>query len=183
MKKLLIISFFVVILSVCLYIIVLLPQTDSEENTTSKQKADVILHSDKELQQSPQIIEQLGGLDDFSEEKPKTSRMAKYLSSLKPFEWIEESVLSDQLIENIKLNMRLTVSTKVENAEMMSKSELLNHISRSINVAFPPLKGTEIDGYYLLSGGTAAYAINDFSSGIAVDTKNGMVYMWNLTNQ
>ena len=99
--------------------------------------------------------------------------------NLEEFMWIEESSLSSALIVEIKNKMRPAFEESPNVEEYLTKTSVLPYIGHSISMAFPPVVGTEIEGYFLLSGGTKNYLVDDFSSGIAVDYSNGQIYLWN----
>lgn len=98
---------------------------------------------------------------------------------MKSFEWVKKSSLQNNLIEGIKTRMRPAFSSQPDRKEIVTRASVLPYVGRSLSMAFPPVKGIEIDGYYLLSGGTTSDVVNDFSSGIAVDSNSGEIYLWN----
>jgi len=104
------------------------------------------------------------------------------------FEWLDRSLLPDDVIQHIKEQIPplssdesfLTESEEGEKriVEPLTKENALSHVGHSLSMAFPPIKGMEIDGYFLFSGGTTTWAVYDFSTGIAVDPNTGKFYFW-----
>ena len=97
---------------------------------------------------------------------------------LKPFEWVKEYSLPSNLVEDIKGHMRPAFFGKDAEPKIITQLSILPYVGRSLSMAFPPVKGVEIDGYFFLSGGTSSGPISDFSTGIAVDAKTGEIYLW-----
>ena len=99
-----------------------------------------------------------------------------------PFKWVDEDTFSADLAEEIKLNMYPAFSGKNAEQEIINKSSVLPYVARSVSMAYPPVSGVKMDGYFLLSGGTSTGAVDDFSSGIAVDAENGKIYLWSIND-
>lgn len=96
---------------------------------------------------------------------------------LKAFEWVEENAVPVCLIEKIKGEMRPAFSSPRE-TKAVTKKTVLSHIGHSVNMAYPPIRGVQADGYFFLSGGGTTGPVDDFSSGMAVEEMTGKIYFW-----
>ena len=124
--------------------------------------------------------------ESYSKNVVLTNRKNKSLAGFK-FEWLDSSIIPDGVIQHIMQQIPVLTSTESplsdskeggQVSEPLTKEAALSHVGRSVNMAFPPVKGMEVDGYFLFSGGTTAWAVYDFSTGIAVDSRTGRLFSW-----
>ncbi len=104
----------------------------------------------------------------------------------KKFEWLDRSFLPDDAFQHIMQQIPTLPPVGANTIHMdegedifpLTREYVSAHLGRSVSWAYPPVKGMETDDYFLFSGGTAQWAIYDFSYGIAVDRKTGVLHTW-----
>ncbi len=112
----------------------------------------------------------------------------------KKFEWLDRSFLPDDAFQHIVRQLPADwgqtdsiyddEGKKIEPlAEPLTGKAAGSLLGRSVSWAYPIVKGMEVDGYFLFSGGTEEWAIYDFSSGFAVDAKTGRIHLWRSEEQ
>lgn len=93
------------------------------------------------------------------------------------FEWVDRDSISDLLIKDIMEKKRSFMGAVVE-PKAVTRSTVCSHVNRSISMAVPPVKGIELDDFFLFSGGTRDRVVDDFSTGYVVEKKTGEIFEW-----
>lgn len=72
----------------------------------------------------------------------------------------------------------LSIPKITREGSVTTMEEAFQHINININMAYVPENYYEDDDYFFFSGGTSAKAVRDFSSGLAVNKKDGEIISW-----
>lgn len=92
--------------------------------------------------------------------------------------WLNSEEASHMSFAQLPAKFKKLLADPLKRRQIGSRDEAVAHLEVNVSMALRPTVALEDDAFFYFSGGTTAYAVKDFSKGMAVSKATGEIFEW-----